>query len=120
MLYAIGLGLIKCSICLMLIRIFFVKHFRIAGYSVIAFCTAWALMTILIAFLLCRPLDYDWNLLPTTGHCGDPRSAYAAVGIVDIVSDMAILILPLFMIWNLQLPTVTRIALTGVLCLGIL
>lgn len=116
-LYAVGLGLIKCSICLMLIRVFFVKRFRLAGYSVMAFCTAWTLMTILLAFLLCRPLDYNWNLLPTAGHCGDQRSAYAAVGIIDIFSDVAILILPLPMVWKLQAAKATRLALTALLCL---
>ena len=81
---------------------------------------AWALMTILIGFLLCLPVDYNWNLLPTAGHCGNQRSAYAAVGFVDIFSDAAILILPQPMIWKLHLPKTTRIALTGILCLGVL
>ena len=85
-----------------------------------ALCTAWTLMTFLLAFLLCRPLDYTWNLLPTAGHCGDQRSAYAAVGIIDIGTDVMILILPLPMIWTLQLPKTTRTALTFLLCLGIL
>ena len=85
-----------------------------------AFCSAWSLMTILIAFLLCLPVDYNWNLLPTAGHCGNQRSAYAAVGLVDIFSDAAILILPQPMIWKLQLPKTNRTALTGILCLGVL
>ncbi len=85
-----------------------------------ALCAAWALMTILLAFLLCHPLDYNWNLLPTAGHCGDQRSAYAAVGIIDIFTDVMILILPMPMIWNLQMPKATRIALTTILCLGVL
>ena len=104
----------------MLIRIFFVRPFRIAAYAVIIFCTLWGLMTILIGFLLCRPLDYNWNLLPTTGHCGNQRSAYAAVCVIDIVTDVAILILPMSMIWRLQLATPRKVALTAVLCLGVL
>ena len=119
-LYAVGLGLIKCSLCLMLIRIFFIKPFRIAGYMVMSFCIAWAVMTILVAFLLCRPLNYNWNLLPTAGHCGNQRAAYAAVGIVGIFTDVAILILPQPMVWKLQMPVFNKIALTILLCLGTL
>ena len=104
----------------MLIRLFFIRPFRIAGYLVMACCIAWALMTILIGFLLCLPVNYNWNLLPIAGHCGNQRSAYAAVGFVDIFSDAAILILPQPMVWKLQLPKTTRIALTGILCLGVL
>ena len=85
-----------------------------------ALSIAWAHMTILIGFLLCLPVDCNWNLLPTAGHCGNQRSAYAAVGFVDIFSDAAILILPQPMLWRLQSPKATRIALTGILCLGVL
>ena len=104
----------------MLSRIFFIKRFRIAASLVAIFCAAWAVMTILIAFLLCLPLNYNWNLLPTAGHCGNQPSAYAAVGIIDIISDLTILILPLPMIWQLQLPMANKIGLAGILCLGIL
>ncbi len=104
----------------MLIRIFFIRPFKIAAYLVMGLCTAWAIMTILIAFLLCLPLDYNWNLLPTTGHCGNQTSAYTAVGVVDILTDVLILLLPLPMIWRLQVPQANRIALAALLCLGIL
>ena len=118
--YAIGLGLLKCSICMALIRIFFVKPFRIAAYIVMSFCIAWSIMTILIGFLLYLPLDYNWNLMPTKGHCGDQKSAYASVGIIDIFTDSTLLILPLPMIWKLQIPTATGIQFTALFCLGIL
>jgi hypothetical protein len=104
----------------MLIRIFAVKSFRIAGYVVLAICVSWGIMTMLVAFLLCRPLGYNWNLLPSDGHCGNQQSAYAAVGVTDILTDVMILILPLPMIWRLQLPIGNKIALAGLLCLGIL
>ncbi|PQE05647.1 integral membrane protein [Rutstroemia sp. NJR-2017a BBW] len=91
MLYGIGLGLIKCSITIMLIRIFSVPRFRIAGYIVLAACVAWVIMTILIAFLICRPLGYNWNLQPTAGHCGNTIAAYTAVGVADIITDLMIL-----------------------------
>lgn len=118
--YAIGLGLVKCSITTMLLTVFSVKSFRLAGYAVLAICVLWGVMTILVAFLLCRPLGYNWNLLPPSGHCGNQQSAYAAVGITDILTDVMILVLPLPMIWKLQLPLGNKIALAGLLCLGIL
>jgi hypothetical protein len=104
----------------MLIRIFSVKTFRITGYIVLALCVAWSIMTILIAFLLCRPLGYNWNLLPTAGHCGNQLHAYAAVGITDIITDAMILVLPMPMIYGLHLPKANKIALAGLMCLGIL
>ncbi|KAF7952622.1 uncharacterized protein EAE97_002119 [Botrytis byssoidea] len=119
MLYGVGLGLIKCSITIMLIRIFAVPKFRLAGYFVLAMCVSWTVMTILIAFLICRPLGYNWNLQPTAGHCGNTISAYTAVGIVDIITDMMILLLPQPIIWRLQMPTANKIALAALMCFGL-
>ncbi|KAF7907879.1 uncharacterized protein EAE98_011243 [Botrytis deweyae] len=119
MLYGVGLGLIKCSITIMLIRIFAVPKFRLAGYFVLAMCISWTVMTILIAFLICRPLGYNWNLQPTAGHCGNTISAYTAVGIVDIITDLMILSLPQPMIWRLQMPTANKIALAALMCFGL-
>ncbi|ESZ93962.1 hypothetical protein SBOR_5665 [Sclerotinia borealis F-4128] len=119
MLYGVGLGLIKCSITIMLIRIFAVSKFRIVGYFVLAACIAWVIMTILIAFLICRPLGYNWNLQPTAGHCGNTISAYTAVGIADIITDMMILLLPQRMLWKLQLPMANKLALAALMCLGL-
>ncbi|KAK6598716.1 integral membrane protein [Botrytis cinerea] len=90
MLYGVGLGLIKCSITIMLIRIFAVPRFRLAGYFVLAMCISWTVMTILIAFLICH-----------------------------IITDMMILLLPQPIIWRLQMPTANKIALAALMCFGL-
>ncbi|KAL8945897.1 MAG: hypothetical protein Q9222_007631 [Ikaeria aurantiellina] len=117
-LYATGMGLIKCGICLMLIRIFILPSFRLAAYLVMSFSAAWALMTFLLAFLLCGPPQNNWKVTPTAGSCPDRQPAYAAVGIIGILTDLAILILPLFEVWKLQMPRKTKIACSLLFCLG--
>ncbi|KAB8288831.1 hypothetical protein EYC80_010733 [Monilinia laxa] len=117
--YAVGQGLVKSSICLLLIRIFSTRRFRIAASIIMGLCIAWSLMTILIAFLICRPLDYNWNLKPPGNHCGDQNLAYGSVGVVDIFTDTCILILPIPMIWNLQMPKLNKVLLACILGFGI-
>ena len=73
-LYAIGLGLIKCSIMLTMISIFWVNRtFRILGYHVLMHSAAWVLMTILIGLLLCHPLEASWNPLEENRRCGHQK-----------------------------------------------
>jgi len=74
--YAVGQSLVKSSICLLLMRIFFTKRFRIVASMVMGLCIVWAIMTILIGFLICHPLDYNWNLKPPGNHCGNQNFAY--------------------------------------------
>ncbi|KAM3072434.1 hypothetical protein ACMFMG_009235 [Clarireedia jacksonii] len=117
--YAAGVGLVKCSICLLLMRIFSTKKFRIAATIVMGLCIAWATMTILIGFLICHPLDYNWNLKPPGSHCGNQTVAYGSVGVVDILTDTCILILPIPMIWRLQMPKLNKILLVSLLGFGV-
>lgn len=121
-LYAVGLGLIKCSIVVLIIRVFTVQGgpFKFSCYVVLVLCIAWSIATILVAFVLCRPLGYNWNLLPVEGHCGNQTAAYTAIGVTDIITDVMIILLPQPVIWKLRLPTASRIALAGLLCLGLL
>jgi hypothetical protein len=118
--YAIGLGLIKCSICVLLIRLFFVRPFRIAAWALMGLCISWAIMTILIGFLICRPLAFNWDRTITEGSCGNMSAGYAAVGVIDIVTDILLILLPQRMVWKLQLPRQTKFALGGVFALGLL
>lgn len=74
-------------------RIFFTQSYGWIAYLIISFNVAWMLQNILTGILICRPVAMNWD--PTArGQCGNQTLAFAAVGIVDIVTDMAIIILP--------------------------
>jgi hypothetical protein len=118
--YAIALGLVKTSILLTLIRIFHVfKRFRILGYCAIAFCICWSIQTILIAFLICTPLSYNWDQINQTGHCGNLTVAYVSIGIVDVISDIIIFVLPIPFINALNMRKSSKWAAMGLFALGI-
>ncbi|KAJ4359464.1 uncharacterized protein N0V89_000018 [Didymosphaeria variabile] len=118
--YAIALGLVKTSLILSLIRIFHVsKTFRIVAYLTMTLCICWTLQTILIAFLICRPISYNWDQVNQTGSCGDLTAAYVSIGIVDVITDIIIFILPLPLISRLKMRRSTRFATMGLFALGV-
>lgn len=118
--YAIALGLVKTSILLSLIRIFRVfKRFRIIAYCAIAFCICWAMQTILIAFLICRPISYNWDQVNQSGSCGNLTAAYSSIGIVDVISDIIIFILPIPLINGLKMRKSSKMATMGLFALGV-
>ncbi|KAK7446482.1 integral membrane protein [Colletotrichum acutatum] len=118
--YAVSLGSLKISICWMLQRIFFVRPFKIAAWATMGLCIAWTLMTILIGLLICRPIAMQWNPTIPGGVCGDQITAFAAVGVVDVIVDLIIFILPIPMVLKLQVSSAHRIALIGIFGAGIL
>lgn len=74
---------------------------------------------ILQAFLICRPFAKNWDpLLP--GTCGSSTASFLADGIINIFMDLAIIVLPMPMIWQLQMSQQRKIALSVVFALSIL
>lgn len=117
--YALAMGCIKASICLQLIRLFWVdKVFRYLGFVVLALSIGWALQTALIGFLICRPLSHNWDTT-SEGTCGDLHAGYISVGIVDAITDGLIFILPIPMIYGLRMPMRTKLATSAIFLLGL-
>lgn len=119
--YGTTLGLIKISICLFLARIFSANNnFRVWAYTVIAFIAAWSVMVVLTAFVLCQPVAFNWDNTIPGGKCANQPAAFLAIGVLDLLVDLMVLVLPLPMIWNLQLPLGNKIALFAIFGVGIL
>lgn len=113
-----ALGFVKVSICLQLIGIFGINRlFRLLAYVVLILSICWSLQTILIGFLICRPLSHNWDT-QSKGTCGDLHGAYISVGIVDAITDALIFLLPIPMIQTLQMPTRTKLATMAIFTLG--
>ncbi|KAI5295521.1 hypothetical protein KEM52_001124 [Ascosphaera acerosa] len=80
----------------------------------------WMVGTLMVTYLICRPITYVWNLVPSNGHCGNPKVAYVAVAAADIFTDMLIILLPQPVIWQLNLPLRMKIAVSAVVGIGAL
>ncbi|MCJ1314525.1 hypothetical protein MMC25_008207 [Agyrium rufum] len=116
--WPIAVGLIKVSICLTFIRIFFTRKFRIYATVVYGLCIAWTVATVLVGYTICIPLSAQWDLT-STGNCGNETAAYVSLGVLDAATDIAVFLLPLPMLYTLQVPMHTKIALISTFGLGI-
>ncbi|KAL6715498.1 hypothetical protein ACLMJK_006459 [Lecanora helva] len=107
-LYDITVALIKISILLQYLRIFVpAKIGNMAMFIAIQVCI-WACLifyAVSVAFevAMCSPRQKIWNpLLP--GHCFDNNATVLATGLFNVISDLAILLLPMPILWRLQIP----------------
>jgi hypothetical protein len=72
-------------------------------------------------FSICRPLKYNWEIGPAAlQHCGNLNMKFLLSSIFNLMLDLCILILPMPMLWTLQLDARKKAALTVVFGLGIL
>jgi hypothetical protein len=118
LLWASSLTAIKISILLFYTRIFSVRKFIITAYAIMAIVVSWWASVVLEEFLLCRPLAFNWDRTIKGGVCSDIMAAYIAAGVINLCTDLMVLILPVPIILGLMLPVRTKIALTCTFCLG--
>ena len=68
----------------------------------------------------CYPREKIWNRSITSGHCYDGNAAYKATGIFNVVSDFAILFIPVTSVWRLNLSLRRKLFIIGVFASGFL
>ena len=84
-----------------------------------AFILLFGISLVLQTFLLCRPFAKIWDgLLP--GTCASGKAIFLASGIINIVIDLIMIILPMPLVWQLQMSQQRKFALSAVFALGIL
>lgn len=80
-------------------------------------CVAWSVYTIILPFVICKPVASAWGG-DVPESCGDNVKAYAAVAVLDIISEVSIVALPMKMVYELQMNRAHKVALLGVFGAG--
>ena len=123
-LYAITICLIKQSILLQYLRIFVPHRKGNLTLFVIIHALMWSisiyyLFSTIFEIAMCTPRKKIWNPMMETGHCFNANANYLASGIFNIVSDFAILIVPMIPICKLQMPLRRKIMMIALFALGL-
>lgn len=123
MLYIWASAVAKISIALALLRLTVKRVHRIILWGIIGTVIAIGLMFWLVLLLDCHPISHFWNRV-------DPRNSGTCLSVqtlldiaylystLTIICDLTLGILPIFLVWTLQMNRMTKIAVGGILSLG--
>lgn len=81
----------------------------------------WCIASMIAAICSCEPISYFWNEIidPTAGsYRYNFYYYYVGNAAANVVTDVLILLVPIPVIWNLQMRTTQKIGVCGVLLLG--
>ncbi|KXX78945.1 hypothetical protein MMYC01_204733 [Madurella mycetomatis] len=115
------LALVKSSVLIFLSRLFgqkdwvrrFLLWLNVANIS--------QMVAVFFAITLqCLPIAFNWDLSISGGRCVDRRVLYISTAVFNIITDLLILGLPLWVFSSLKIPKRTKIALLFVFLLGFL
>lgn len=115
--YVTAVALTKISILLMYARIFPTKGFRLASIILGVISISWAISIIFVSVFQCTPVPRAWN--PTVpGTCINLKGSFIGNAVPNIVTDIAILSLPVRAVWGLHANLVHRLSVIGMFLLG--
>lgn len=104
---------------LLLPPIFPFKGFITCGILVGIVSIAWFIAYVFIEFFSCRPFQYWFDKTIKGGRCIDLKmTSYAITTPPDIATNLALLALPLFWLWRLQMEIYKKLAVIGIFILG--
>ncbi|KAJ5771065.1 uncharacterized protein N7511_003116 [Penicillium nucicola] len=104
---------VKVSIVLLLRKLLgTVNWFRWAATGVIIFVIAWAITAVIGNTFQCWPVQYFWDQT-IKGHCMDGQTIFfVIIGSLSTTENFVIVLLPLPVVWRLQMPLEEKIELT--------
>ena len=76
-------------------------------------------MGVALTLSLCKPIQFFWEQLQgASGTCIDLKAAELGAGVALMAADVMILVLPMPMLWSLQVKWVRKIQLCALFGIG--
>ena len=115
--YVTTVALTKVSLLLMYCRIFPVPSMRISCWILGTLSVCWCISIIIVCVFQCTPIAKAWN--PTIpGHCINLKGSFIGNAIPNILTDVAILTLPMPKVWHLHTTLIQKGQLSVLFLLG--
>lgn len=112
----ISLACSKASVTLLIISIKPLKELLLACRVVLGVTTAWAFAAVISLAVQCD-IPAPWDSTP--GRCIDQQALYIGLNIGNILIDVAIVVLPFILVWNVKLSTAKRFQISSLFALRI-
>ncbi|KAB5558618.1 hypothetical protein GE09DRAFT_119580 [Coniochaeta sp. 2T2.1] len=118
-LYNPVLALVKSSVLIFLLRLFGQKDGVRRFIITLNVINIMQMVAVFFAVTLqCIPINFNWDLTVGNGRCVDRRVLFTFTSCFNIVTDLLVLGLPLWIFVDLKIPRRTKIALIFVFLLG--
>lgn len=95
--------------------------FGVVAWVISGIAIIWGISFFFATLFECYPIHQVWTTFEgQPRHCYDHAPMFYASAVTNMITDIAILTIPLPMIWKLQMPTQQKIAVSGIFLLGTL
>ena len=100
--YAFATAFPKLSVLFFYRRLFPTKLFRITVYVLMFMVVGLCASIVIVSLFQCSPIAYAWDRTIKGGTCIDELAYFRWITPPNLIIDLALLILPLPMVWRLH------------------
>lgn len=116
-LYVTAVAAIKLSILAMYLRLFPGREFKLAAWTIGGIIVAWWIAIVLVCIFQCNPVHKAW--LPWgEGVCINLKGSFIGNALPNILTDVAILVMPVKQVWHLHATMAQKVSLLCTFGLG--
>lgn len=118
-LYVAGTATVKLSVLMLYRRLFRSQEtFCKILWALCTFELAYSTAGVLVIIFQCRPIQAAWDVSIEPSYCVNIPAAALAVGIINAVTDVLTLALPVRIIWGFNKETRQKLQIAGIFLLG--
>jgi hypothetical protein len=108
----------KLLVVLLYLRIMTNKHERLAAKVLVVLISATWFAYSVAALFQCTPFAFNWDKMLAGGHCFDIQIFANSSSVPNIITDLAVLVLPVRMVWGLKISVGRRAGLLVIFLTG--
>ncbi|KAF3771304.1 hypothetical protein M406DRAFT_231203, partial [Cryphonectria parasitica EP155] len=117
--WTLSISVSKMSLLLLYVKVFPLSRLTVASKITCAFVGLLALSAVLCTLLICQPIQHNWYL-DIPGHCGSQKAVFGIYGVLNLVTDLMVLALPIPSLTGLKLPFLRKAGLVATFAVGFL
>ncbi|RAK99528.1 uncharacterized protein BO80DRAFT_426515 [Aspergillus ibericus CBS 121593] len=114
--YVLGPASVKLSLLFLYRRVFERSKFLRLVYGMMGLIVVFGIVVTFMAIFNCTPISAFWT---SKGKCFDFKFFALGYAVVNIVTDLAIWLMPIPIVWKIQMPIQQKIALSFIFALGL-
>ena len=119
-LWVTAVTIIRAAIISLYMQLFPTRSFRIACHAALALNVAFGATAVIADCLICQPIRYRWAPTIVHGSCGDQKSLDMYIAILNLLQDVLVVVLPIPVLWGLQIARSRKVALISIFGIGIM
>ncbi|KAI1821503.1 hypothetical protein F4861DRAFT_518656, partial [Xylaria intraflava] len=117
--YLATIWIAKASICMLYRRLFPGRVVYVLLWTIIAIVIATSIATVIALLAACTPFSANWGSPEVQAtQCINKEPIFVWGTLPNVITDAVMLVLPLPIVWNLQMAVNLKIALTGTFVIG--